>query len=260
MFDNLYGLRSEDIVHIQTFRATVILLLAHYNRDQKYLPVTKDEVNICARALRSAAKFHLSARVMLEVFDELADSFGYMTGAEPRANPEPSSVIIKKEPLSTPRSTEMDIQSPNEYFSPPAPLPTPQPQLQRQWHYPQQHPSTVSQQPMLFAPHYTPASTSNLTANWPPPPIEPQITMGNDFGTANFGNLVGQGLQQGLQQPAAASDQTSPSMGDLQFDWETMQQALQFDESAASASAPTAASVCQNGEGTAETEGTYWRF
>ncbi|KAL7273596.1 hypothetical protein RUND412_003535 [Rhizina undulata] len=79
-FDKCFGLRTDELVHVHTFRAATILLLGHYSRDPTFLMVNKEEVDICVRALRSVAASHQSGQKLLHLFDEFARMFEYHFG------------------------------------------------------------------------------------------------------------------------------------------------------------------------------------
>lgn len=57
-----------------------MLLLGHYCRDRSLLSVSAEEVDLCARALRSVARSHYLGRKLLKLFEDFAKMFGYQIG------------------------------------------------------------------------------------------------------------------------------------------------------------------------------------
>jgi len=94
-FDIAFGLGSEELVHIHTFRVATILLLGYYCRDRHLPSVSKQEVDICASALTSVAKTNRQAGgKLLGLFKDFALMFGY--SVEPNANSSSASSAIKE--------------------------------------------------------------------------------------------------------------------------------------------------------------------
>ena len=82
-FDRCFGMRTEELVHLQTLRSAVILLLGHCwaaHHEPSLLRVSRGEVDVCIRALRSIAAHHELGRKLLSVFEDFADTFGYECG------------------------------------------------------------------------------------------------------------------------------------------------------------------------------------
>ncbi|RPB05380.1 hypothetical protein L873DRAFT_787878 [Choiromyces venosus 120613-1] len=94
-FDITFGLGSEELVHIHTFRVATILLLGYYCRDRNLLSVSKEEVDVCASALTSVAKTNRQAgEKLLGLFKEFALMFGY--SVEPSVASSSASTGVKE--------------------------------------------------------------------------------------------------------------------------------------------------------------------
>lgn len=82
-FDRCFGMRTEELVHLQTLRSAVILLLGHCwvaHHEPSLLHVSRGEVDVCIRALHSIAAHHELGRKLLSVFEDFAHTFGYECG------------------------------------------------------------------------------------------------------------------------------------------------------------------------------------
>jgi len=103
-FDIAFGLGSEELVHIHTFRVATILLLGYYCRDRNLPSVSKEEVDICASALTSVAKTNRQAgEKLLGLFKDFALMFGY--SVEPYATSSSTSSAVKEGSEAPPPTT-----------------------------------------------------------------------------------------------------------------------------------------------------------
>jgi len=245
-FDKYFGLRTEELVYLQTFRAAVILLLGHCSHEPTLRCVSKDEVEVCKRALRSVAGCHNLGQKLLDVFEGFARTFGYESnptqlssppgGPPPPPHgdaPSPPTVVIKQENPHTPTTTpqQQEIEFP-------------------QWGYPApnyQHAANTSTNPTnpqtgaggqgqqnqqnIFGGAYAPA-------DWADPSVSMHASTG-DFRFPGFSEL-------GHDIPPPR--ERTESIGDLRVDWDTMQQALQFGD-------PTAGGGGGSGSGGGATTG-----
>ncbi|KAI5852496.1 hypothetical protein DFP73DRAFT_602296 [Morchella snyderi] len=124
-FDRIFGLRTDELVLIHTFRAATVLLLGHYCNDRSLLDVTTDEVGVCARALKSAARSHSLGQKLLELFQNFAKMFGYQTGVTGELShpiPEASDTIDEKleeiHGVSTPKGPWDNVESSSAVATP----------------------------------------------------------------------------------------------------------------------------------------------
>ncbi|PUU81745.1 hypothetical protein B9Z19DRAFT_1019146 [Tuber borchii] len=103
-FDITFGLGSEELVHIHTFRVATILLLGYYCRDRNLPSVSKEEVDICASALTSVAKTNRQAgEKLLGLFKDFALMFGY--SVEPNVTSSSASTAVKEGSEAPPPAT-----------------------------------------------------------------------------------------------------------------------------------------------------------
>lgn len=103
-FDITFGLGSEELVHIHTFRVATILLLGYYCRDRNLPSVSKEEVDICASALTSVAKTNRQAgEKLLGLFKDFALMFGY--SVEPNVTSSSASTAVKEGSEAPPPTT-----------------------------------------------------------------------------------------------------------------------------------------------------------
>lgn len=236
-FDKCFGLCTEELVHLQTFRAAVILLLVHCTREPALLTVTKEEVEICVRALLSIASFHSQGRRLLDVFDSFARTFGYESG-----NNNPSQQTNRSSTKSAaPNNANPPTPSPGSAASVAAAvaaaeldsfLPPPPPPSGQRWEFDGQnyaaHSSNNPPQPQGFGNHFVPPSVSE----WPDGPGE--------FRFAGFGSEMEVGRDR------------DDGVGDVRVDWDAVQQALQFGD--------TAQGVGGGMSGGGPTQTGYWGF
>lgn len=209
-FDDRFGLASDELVHIHTFRAATILLLGYYCRDRNLLSVSKGEVDICIRALRSIAKSnHQTGEKMLQLFKDFAMMFGYSIAPED----------MSSDPGAAQRGPEAPGPSTVRWGAPPAvsggqsqsqlPSITPIPRLGVGGAYSGTAFQPPQPSPAQISPAWLQASSS---ADAPPPPL---FIAGGDSPSMYL-------------DPQMAAGTTQPE-GLNQIDWNVYQQMMQFD-------------------------------
>jgi hypothetical protein len=227
-FDKLFGLRTEELMTLQTFRAAVILLLGHCSHEPALFMVSKDEIEVCVRALRSIASYHGLGRKLLEVFQGFARTFGYEGNApppQPPPCPPPSEnttpVEVKQEmPAQTRSARQHDVEFPHWEFTGP--------------NY--SHTSAPAQHggQNIFGSQYAPP------ADWTDPMQFP-----------SFSDMSG------VVPPPPVHRERADSIGDLRVDWEAVQQALQFGDAGSTGTGNLSAA---SGPGPASGNAGFWNF
>ena len=252
-FDKCFGLRTEELVHLQTFRAAVILLLGHYTPESAVLTVltvSKEEIDICVRGLHSIAAYHTLGRKLLSDFNEFARTLAYGNGipVPPRPPPPPPPPQPPPPPPPPPPASAAEGSTPVNIKQE---IPTPTSQQQRQEHHHQHqnidfpvwnftgpnypHTSTTApattqpQTQSIFDTHYM---HSPGPADWTTDP-----TTAMEF--AEFSELGGElptappATPCAMPGGAGSAPERADSIGDLsRVDWEAVQQALQYDSPA----------------------------
>ncbi|KAF8538634.1 hypothetical protein BDD12DRAFT_740638, partial [Trichophaea hybrida] len=210
--DACFGMRTEELTHLQTLRTAVILLIGHCaHHEPALLSVSKEEVETCIGALRSISAIHARGKKLLAVFEGFARSFGYESSAPPVPQNTETAVatpVEVKQEIPTTTAASQSI----EFIPPPPPL-----QCEFGQNY--IHTNTSSTSAPLFGTQYVPVN------DWPDPTM--QVQTGADFRLPSFGDLG----------PEIATNQRERTMsiGDLRLNWEAVQQTLQFGDGAVGA-------------------------
>lgn len=222
-FDRIFGLRTDELVHIHAFRAATVLLLGHYCRDRSLLNVSAEEVDLCARALRSVARSHYLGKKLLKLFEDFAKMFGYQIGlAGESTNPiismgeeseksyDSHITPTPTNPWSVAASQPVSLSHPGQFGA------------YSDFHQPQSHTTTLRWLPSV--------STAPPQHQSVPPEMVHPGNPPNTHGGLMFMDPAMPGgsvsTAAAAQQGAGADDQVLP-----QIDWDAYQQMMQFDPS-----------------------------
>jgi hypothetical protein len=210
-FDRHYGLRTDELVQLQTFRAAIILLLAYCSHEPSLLSVSKEEVEICIRALRSVAAYHFSGKKLLGLFLSFAQTFNY----DSFSNEQPPPPAVKQEPVNT-----MQEEYARWNYGNQLPLPPISTQQTSQHATPQLQPRYTNYPPMGWDPNMNIGPPAAEGMRYAPPPPAPT--------PADPASMAADG--QGRRNSILATEE-----GNIQIDWDAVQQALHLDAAAAAA-------------------------
>ncbi|TGZ78819.1 hypothetical protein EX30DRAFT_397506 [Ascodesmis nigricans] len=212
-FDRHYGLRTDELVQLQTFRAAIILLLGYCSHEPSLLAVSKEEVEICIRALHSVAAYHFSGKKLLQLFLSFARTFGYDSMSSERPQPQ-----IKQEQMQQLQDEYVHQQQQQWGYQQPPPPPMSAHTQQQQPPTPQQ-PRYVNYPPMGWDPsmNMVPPDSAQDPRFGPPLPAQAPTD------PAAMGP-VGHGRRESI---LAAEE------GNIQIDWDAIQQALHLDSAGA---------------------------
>lgn len=194
-------------MHIQTFRAAIILLLGLNTREPSLLPVSKEEVDVCIRGMRSAARYHFSGQKLLHMFEGFAKMFNYDT------DPYPSHHHGRSESPTTPY--RMKIEPRHAVDIPP--------DGQAEQHYAISHPQwdyTHAQNPLMHA-QYQPQLP------WDPhTPLQQMHGQQQQQHHQNIGQVAPMNF---LTRGFTVCSEPGMSNPINTIDWDVVHQALQFD-------------------------------
>ncbi|KAI5787112.1 fungal-specific transcription factor domain-containing protein [Geopyxis carbonaria] len=76
-FTKNFGVRTDDLVHLHTFRVAIILLLGLYSGSSESEIVTHEDVNICLVSLQAIARVHITGKRYLHLYKEFASFFDH---------------------------------------------------------------------------------------------------------------------------------------------------------------------------------------
>ncbi|KAI5805961.1 fungal-specific transcription factor domain-containing protein [Geopyxis carbonaria] len=233
-FDSCYGLRTDDLVQIQTFRAAVILLLGYCHHEPTISSVSKDEIEVCVRALRSVAAYHFSGKKLLHSFEDFAGSLNYSSILE-------LDVPIKQEHDPSQHPSPIYITESN-------------PHHQQPW----EGPGSVYNQ--LNMPPHQPLNT--LSGGFMP--WDPSIMHENPSQQPHFGENNQIPVMPNFAHRESLSFAPGAPDNGIPIDWDVVQQALHFDSSLGPLPDLTATADEQSGvPGPPPSNGTqaqHWQF
>lgn len=203
-----------------------MLLLGHYCRDRSLLSVSAEEVDLCARALRSVARSHYLGKKLLKLFEDFAKMFGYQIGlAGESTNPASSSTGNESEKSHDSQITPTPSNPWNTAGSQNQPIALSHPGQfggYSDFHQPQSHTTTLRWLPSVPA---VPPQHQSVPPEMVHPGHPPNTHAGLMFvdpGMPGGGVPTATATAQG----AGADEQVLP-----QIDWDAYQQMMQFDPS-----------------------------
>lgn len=198
-----------------------MLLLGHYCRDRSLLSVSAEEVDLCARALRSVARSHYLGKKLLKLFEDFAKMFGYqiglagestnpISGGESENSQEQHITPTPANPWTTSaqQNQPVALAHPGQFGG------------YSEFHQPQSHTTTLRWLPSVSAapPQHQAVPPEMVHPGHPP----------NTHGGIMFVDpaMPGGGVPTAQGAGAGAEDQVLP-----QIDWDAYQQMMQFDPS-----------------------------
>lgn len=196
-----------------------MLLLGHYCRDRSLLSVSAEEVDLCARALRSVARSHYLGKKLLKLFEDFAKMFGYQIGLAGESTDPIIGTEDESEKSHDSHITPTPANQWNTASSQPVALSHPsQFGGYSDFHQPRSHTTTLRWLPSVST---APPQHQSVPPEMVHPPnnhagmmfVDPVMSGGGVTTTAET-------------QGAGADDQALP-----QIDWDAYQQMMQFDPS-----------------------------
>ncbi|CAZ84802.1 unnamed protein product [Tuber melanosporum] len=234
-FDVAFGLGSEELVRIHTFRVATILLLGYYCKDRNLPGVSKEEVDICASALTSVAKTNRQAgEKLLGLFKDFALMFGYSV-APSLASGSALTAVKEGSEVSPPAASSWCSEPSQNTLQPSSSLPLPRfgggfnvypstpPEASAQEASASEFPTHAPPSSGAAHPHWLHATTGAIL-------LPVAGSGGGASGESSGGIFIHPEIGTGSAAAGAAGALAGSSLGaEGRIDWGAYQQMMQFD-------------------------------